>query len=430
MATAISCSSRAGVRWVGLSLSGNAAYLTTTHRESALKRSTDRILTTHPGRLPNPDNHAEVMQARRNGDRQRFDELTAAAIQDMIRRQREIGLDILSDGEFWKVRDQQWYDDRASGVVVRPLKPGEAGFNQLSARREGRMPEFKAFYEIYDQIGNTPMPGERPTRLTDMYQVITGPIQVTSGEAVRHEVERTKKAILAAGDSVEGFIFPVIGPGWLGHSLHDEYYGDRDKYNYAMAELLKNDYHAVIDAGFTLQIDDPALCTRNTVVEPPMSREEYRKDCEARIEATNWALQGIPEDRVLYHTCWGSFHTPHVTDMPFEWVADLLPKLNVGAWSVEAADVRHELDFQVFETFKLPDGKSYYPGVIAHKTSTVEPPELVAYRIVRYANLLGKENIVASVDCGVGGRCYPEIGWAKLKSLVEGARLASQQLWG
>ena len=395
-----------------------------------MKRSTDRILTTHPGRLPNPDNHADVMQARRNGDRQRFDELTVAGIQDMIRRQKEIGLDILSDGEFWKVRDQQWYDDRASGVLVRPLKPGEAGFNQLSARREGRMPEFKAFYVIYDQIGNTPMPGERPTRLTDMYQVITGPIQVTSGEAVRHEVERTKKAIVVAGDSVEDFIFPVMGPGWLGHSLHDEHYGDRDKYNYAMAELLKNDYQAVIDAGFTLQIDDPALCTRNTVVEPPMSRAEYRKDCEARIEATNWALQGIPEDRVLYHTCWGSFHTPHVTDMPFEWIADLLPKFNVGAWSVEAADVRHELDFQVFEKFKLPDGKSYYPGVIAHKTSTVEPPELVAYRIVRYANLLGKENVVASVDCGVGGRCYPEIGWAKLKSLVEGARLASQQLWG
>ena len=275
-----------------LSLSRNACYATITHQASALKRSTDRILTTHPGRLPNPDNHAEVMRARRDGDQQRFDELTVAGIQDMIRRQKEIGLDILSDGEFWKVRDQRWYDDRASGVLVRPLKPGEAGFNQLSARREGRMPEFKAFYEIYDQIGNTPMPGERPTRLTDMYQVITGPIQVTSGEAVRHEVERTKQAILAAGDSVEDFIFPVIGPGWLGHSLHDEYYGDRDKYNYAMAEILKHDYQAVIDAGFTLQIDDPALCTRNTVVEPPMSREEYRKDCEARIEATNWALSG------------------------------------------------------------------------------------------------------------------------------------------
>jgi 5-methyltetrahydropteroyltriglutamate--homocysteine methyltransferase len=387
-------------------------------KERPWKRSTDRILTTHPGRLPNPDNYAEIMQARGSGDQQRFDELTTGAIEDMIRRQKEVGIDILSDGEFWKVRDQRWYDDRCSGVVVRPLKPGEAGFNQLSARREGRMPEFREFYAIYDQMGNTPVPGGRANPAADRYEVIAGPIQVT------------RDAILAAGEQIENFVFPVLGPGWLGHSLHDEYYHDRDKYNYAMAEIFKNDYRAVIDAGFTLQIDDPALCTRNTVYDPPLSREDYRKDCEARIEATNWALQGIPENRILYHTCWGSFHTPHTTDLPLEWMIDLLPKLNVGAWSLEAADVRHELDFQLWENFKLPDGKSYFPGVIAHKTSTVEPPELVAFRIVRYAQIMGKENVVASVDCGVGGRCYPEVGWAKLKSLVEGARLASKQLWG
>jgi 5-methyltetrahydropteroyltriglutamate--homocysteine methyltransferase len=394
-----------------------------------LKRSTDRILTTHPGRLPNPDNYAEVMQARRSGDERRFDELTQAGIQQMIQRQKDIGIDIMSDGEFWKVRDQRWYDDRCTGVSIRSLAPGEPGFNTLSARQEGRMPQFRAFYEIYDQLGNTPTPGGRPNPPSDMYQAITGPIQVTDGAAVRKEVQRTKDAILAAGERVENFIFPVITPGWLGHALHDEYYHDRDKYNYAMAEIFKNDYHAVADAGFTLQIDDPALCTRNTMYDPPLDREAYRKDAEARIEATNWALEGIPEDQILFHTCWGSFHTPHTTDMPFEWIVDLLPKLNAGAYSVEAADVRHELDWQLFETFKLPEGKSYYPGVIAHKTTTVEPPDLVAYRLVQYANLLGKENIVASVDCGLGGRSYPEIGWAKLESLVEGARLASKHLW-
>ena len=292
------------------------------------------------------------------------------------------------------------------------------------------MPEFREFHEIYDQIGNTPGPNGRPNTGPVMYDVLKGPIQATNGDAVRHEVQRTRDAIVAAGESVEDFIFPVLGPGWLGHFLHDEYYHDRDKYNYALAEIFKNDYHAVIDAGFTLQIDDPAFCTRNTVVEPPMDREAYRKDTEARIEATNWGLAGIPPERNSLHTCWGSFHTPHTTDLSFEWIIDLLPKLNVGAYSVEAADVRHELDWQLWETFKLPEGKSFYPGVIAHKTSTVEPAELVAYRLVRYAKLLGKENIVASVDCGLGGRAYPEIGWAKLKSLVEGARLASQELWG
>jgi 5-methyltetrahydropteroyltriglutamate--homocysteine methyltransferase len=393
-----------------------------------LKRSTDRILTTHPGRLPNPDNYAEIMDARRLGNQGRFDELTSGGIRDMIRRQREIGIDILSDGEFWKVRDQRWYDDRCSGVLVRPLQPGEASFNQLSARREGRMAEFREFYAIYDQLGNTPVPGAT-RRAAEMYHVITGPIQTTSGEAGRQEVQRTRDAILAAGEDLADFVFPVVAPGWLGHAVHDEYYHDRDKFNYALADILKNDYRAVIEGGFTLQIDDPALMTRNTVVDPPMDRQEYRKDCEARIEATNWALEGLPEERILYHTCWGSFHTPHTTDMPLEWVIDLLPKLHVGAWSLEAADVRHVLDYQLWERFKLPDGKSYYPGVIAHKTTTVEPPELVAHRLVQYANMMGKENIVASVDCGVGGRCYPEIGWAKLGSLVEGARLASQQLW-
>ena len=370
------------------------------------------------------------MAARRRGDRATFDELTRAGIQDMVRRQRDIGLDILSDGEFWKVRDQRYYDERCTGVLVRPLKPGEPPQGQLGVRTEAKMPEFRQFFEIYDQLGNTPTPNGRTRPREATRQVINGPIQVTDGAAVRHEVQRTKDAIVAMDERVEDFNFPVLAPGWLGHSLYDEYYHDRDKYNYAMAELLRNDYRAVFDAGFTLQLDDPALCTRNTRYDPPMNRADYRKDCEARIEALNWALEGIPAERVLYHTCWGSFHTPHTTDLDFEWIIDLLPTINAATISVEAADVRHELDWQLWEKFKLPDGKTFIPGVIAHKTSTVEPAELVAYRIKRYANLMGKENVIASVDCGVGGRCYPEIGWAKLKSLVAGARLASQELWG
>jgi 5-methyltetrahydropteroyltriglutamate--homocysteine methyltransferase len=371
------------------------------------------------------------MKARAEGDQRRFDELTRAGIHEMIRRQRDLGLDLLSDGEFWKARDQHWFDKRCSGVVVRPPGPGEPNPGRLVGQTtEGRLPDFKEFFAIFDEVGNTPGAGQPRNLRAGELPVIVGPIQVTSGEAVRAEVDRTKAAILAAGDPVEDFTFPVLGPGWLGHLMKDDYYHDRDKYNFALAELLRNDYRAVIDAGFTLQIDDPALCNRNTRYDPPMGREDYRKDCEARIEATNWALQGIPEDRVLYHTCWGSYHTPHTTDMPFEWVIDLLPKLNVGAYSVEAADARHELDWQLWETFNLPEGRTYIPGVIAHKTSTVEPPELVAHRLVRYANLMGRENVIGSVDCGLGGRCYPEIAWAKLRSLVEGARLASQQLWG
>ena len=219
-------------------------------------------------------------------------------------------------------------------MVVRPLKPGEASFNNLSSRREGRMPEFRDFYAIYDALGNTPTASTRENRLSEMYHVITDEVKVTAGDAVRREVQRTRDAILAAGESLDDYVFPVVGPGWLGTAVHDEHYHDRDKFNYALASILRLDYQAVIDAGFTLQIDDPALCTRNTVYEPGLDRDAYRKDCEARIEATNWALQGIPEERILYHTCWGSFHTPHTTDLPLDWIIDLLPKVNAGAYFV------------------------------------------------------------------------------------------------
>jgi len=166
------------------------------------------------------------------------------------------------------------------------------------------------------------------------------------------------------------------------------------------------------------------------MIDPPISFEEYRRYPQLRVEALNWALEGIPEDRIRYHTCWGSWHTPHTTDIPLEHVIDIMLMVNAGAYSIEAADVRHELDWRLWERYKLPEGKIYIPGVIAHKTTTIEPAELVAERIVRYANLMGRENVIAGVDCGLGGRCYPDIGWAKLKALADGAALASQRLWG
>ena len=223
----------------------------------------------------------------------------------------------------------------------------------------------------------------------------------------------------------------MLGPGWLSHSVFNDFYKTDEEYVYAMALFYKADYKAVVDAGFTLQIDDPDLCDSFGMMDPPLSVADYRKRAQLHIEALNWALEGIPEDRVRYHTCWGSWHTPHTTDIPFEHVIDILLTVKAGAYSVEAADVRHELDWKLWESgrYRLPDGKIYIPGVIAHKTTTVEPAELVAERIVRYANLMGRENVIAGVDCGVGGRCYPDIGWAKLKALVDGAELATKRLW-
>jgi 5-methyltetrahydropteroyltriglutamate--homocysteine methyltransferase len=396
-----------------------------------MKRSTDRILTTHPGRLPNPDNQGEILQARTSGDQPKFDELVQAEIAAMVRRQKELGIDILSDGEFWKVRDQPYYDSRASGIETRPARPGEAT-SVLVVQRERRDPAFKAFWEIHDRVGNTPMPGVevRGPGLQTQRSAITGLIVPAPPDAITHEIDVVKAGIAAAGGDVDDFFFPVLGPGWLGHFVLNDYYKSDEEYVYAMATFFKNDYHAVVDAGFILQIDDPALCTRWGMVDPPMGVEEYRKFVQVRIEALNHALEGIPEDNVRYHTCWGSWHTPHTTDIPFEHIIDIMLMVKAGAYSVEAADVRHELDWKLWEEHKLPDGKVFIPGVIAHKTTTIEPPELVAERIVRYANLMGRENVIAGLDCGVGGRCYPDIGWAKLKSLTEGAALASKRLWG
>ena len=185
----------------------------------------------------------------------------------------------------------------------------------------------------------------------------------------------------------------------------------------------------MVEAGFVLQIDDPALVTRFGMANPPMSIAAYRKHVEMRIEATNYALRHIPEDRIRYHTCWGSWHTPHTTDLPFRHVIDLMLTVKAQAYSVEAADVRHQLDWQLWEDVKLPEGKIYIPGVVAHKTTTIEPPELVADRLLTYARIMGRENVIAGTDCGYCNRVYPDIGWAKMRSVAEGAALASHQLW-
>jgi 5-methyltetrahydropteroyltriglutamate--homocysteine methyltransferase len=372
------------------------------------------------------------MAARNSGDQRTFDELVPQGIVDIVRRQQGIGIDVMSDGEFWKGRDQKYYDSRVAGITKRPLKPGEYG--SLSAQQpERRSPEFRAFWEIYDRTGNTPMPGiEFHGRSHEIERyIIATSLTAMRPDAINHEIELVKAGIAEAGAKVDDFFFPVLGPGWLDHSIFNEYYKTEEEFVHALALIIKSDYKAVIEAGFVLQIDDPGLVDSFGMMDPPLSVEDYRKRAELRVEATNWALQGIPEDRVRYHTCWGSFHTPHTNDIPFEHVIDIMLQVHAGAYSVEAADVRHELDWKLWEgRFRLPEGKIYIPGVIAHKTTTIEPPELVAERIVRYANLMGRENIIAGLDCGVGGRCYPDIGWAKLKSLVEGAELASRRLWG
>jgi 5-methyltetrahydropteroyltriglutamate--homocysteine methyltransferase len=391
-----------------------------------MKRSESRILTTHTGRLPNPPNMRELLAARTN-DPAQFDELVKGGVADLVRKQVALKNDINSDGEFWKARDQMYYNSRTTGVEMQPVTADKPAW-RLAHQPERRMPEFREFYEIYDAVGNTPMPGVTIPPAT--YRgVITGPLAYRGQGAIQHEIEAVKAGIAAAGASVDDCFFPLLSPGWLAHFLWNEYYQTEEAYFYALADCFQGDYEAVVAAGFVLQIDDPALVTGFGMANPPMSIAAYRKHVEMRIEATNYALRNIPEDRIRYHTCWGSWHTPHTTDLPFRHVIDLMLKVKAQAYSVEAADVRHQLDWKLWEEVQLPEGKIYIPGVVAHKTTTIEPPELVADRIVTYARIMGRENVIAGTDCGYGNRVYPDIGWAKMRSVAEGAELASKQLW-
>ena len=391
-----------------------------------MKRSEGRILTTHAGRLPNPTHMSEILAARAS-DPGQFDELVKGGVAEIVRKQVELKNDLHSDGEFWKVRDQMYYDSRTTGVEMKPVSPDQPAW-LLAHQTERQMPEFREFYEIYDAVGNTPMPGVTIPPATHR-AVITGPLAYRGQGTIQRELEVVKAGIAAAGASMDNFFFPLLSPGWLAHFLGNEYYPTEEAYFYALADIFKGDYEAVVEAGFVLQIDDPALVTRFGMATPPMSIEAYREHVEMRIEATNYALSQIPEDRIRYHTCWGSWHTPHTTDLPFRHVIDLMLKVKAQAYSVEAADVRHQLDWKLWEEVKLPEGKIYIPGVVAHKTTTVEPPEWVADRILTYARLMGRENVIAGTDCGYGNRVYPDIAWAKMRSVAEGAELASQQLW-
>ena len=391
-----------------------------------MKRSTDRILTTHAGRLPNPSNMEEIIAAR-TGDLGKYDELVRSGVTEMVGRQIELKNDILSDGEFWKTRDQGYYDGRVSGVELVPVTAEKPAWI-LTNQPERCMPEFKEFFEIYDALGNIPMPGVTFEAATQRH-AITGPLKYLGQGTIKHEIEVSKEGIAAAEADLEDFFFPVLSPGWISHFLWNDYYQTDEEYFYAIADFTKGEYEAVVEAGFVLQIDDPSMVTRDGYRNPSLSVEEYRKHAEMRVEALNHALSNIPEEKIRFHTCWGSQHSPHTTDLPLRHVIDLILKVNAGAYSIESADVRHQLDWKVWEDVKLPVGKIFIPGVVAHKTTTIEPPELVADRILNFARIMGRENVIAGTDCGYGGRVYPDISWAKMRSMAEGARIASEQLW-
>ena len=385
-----------------------------------MKQSTGRILTTHAGRLDGPPDLMQTsrdVMAGRAIDAKELQPRLRDGIADVIRKQVEAGIDVISDGELTKFGfgSLAYYGRRLNGLGKRPLKPGEAPYMALETN------ERREFAEFYKELQFLPAPSARA--------ICTGPITYIGQEEIKRDLELFRSSLAQTNAKVEDAFMCVLAPGWLEHFFYNEYYSTDEEYLFALADAIKHEYKAVVDAGFILQIDDPALPDTYDMIVPLPSIEEYRKFAAVRVEALNNALQGIPEDRVRYHICWGSWHGPHTHDLPLKHVIDLMLKVKAGAYSVEAANPRHEHEWKLWKEVKLPRGKILIPGVVSHASNVVEHPELVADRIVLYAGLVGRENVIAGTDCGMGMRVHPQIAWAKLKALSEGAALAAKELW-
>jgi 5-methyltetrahydropteroyltriglutamate--homocysteine methyltransferase len=405
--------------------------------EANVKRSVDRILTTHVGSLPRPHDLIELY--RDNAPDSELLPRLRSAIADVVRRQSDSGIDVVNDGEFGKAMRRSvdygaWWSyvyDRLAGFELREeqAKKGRAAWTFGSKERK----EFAEFYAEEASAGQGGTAGaasavQSGTSTARLYGLTcTSPVKYIGQAAIQRDVKNLASAV--AGTRVEETFMTAVSPATL-QILPNEYYKTREDYTWALAEAIREEYKAIVDAGFILQIDDPALVD---IYDWWFSLNNdlagYRKWAEFQVEAVNHALDGIPEDRVRFHICWGSWHGPHNGDVPLKDVVDLLLKVKAQAYSVEAGNVRHEHEWKVWKDARLPDGKLLIPGFVSHATNVLEHPELVADRIVRFAQVVGRENVVAGTDCGLGGRVHPQIAWAKLAALAEGAKLATSQLW-
>jgi 5-methyltetrahydropteroyltriglutamate--homocysteine methyltransferase len=399
----------------------------------AMWRSTDRILTTHGGNLPRPADLDKLI-ADWQDHQPEIEQRLPSAVAEVVARQRECGVAILNDGEYVKVASGADYvgyiHSRVTGWETRPVKPGEPPKRGGVAERDRR--QFPGFYAsgLWLQGSGGPArpgfftPGAPPEPSTE--RVCAGPVSYTGQDAIARDVAELNAAL--DGRGAQGFV-AALGPLSLGAAAKNEYYSSEEEYMMAVAEVMREEYQAVTDAGLVLQVDEPEFAT-SWMFYPDWSIEDYRRYLAQAVEVINHALDGLPEDQVRFHVCWGSGHRPHTNDVPLKDIADLLVKVNATAYSIEAGNVRHQHEWRVWEDVKLPEGKTLVPGVISHATDLVEHPELVADRLVNYASVVGRENVQAGTDCGIGSRVgHPEIVWAKLSAMAEGAELASKRLW-
>jgi 5-methyltetrahydropteroyltriglutamate--homocysteine methyltransferase len=388
-----------------------------------MKRSTDRILTTHVGSLIRPPELLEHLRAKQLGqayDADAHAQCLVASVAAVVRRQAEAGVDVVSDGEFGKsISWSQYLLERMSGFEQRAVPPG-ANPIARGADRE-RFAEFYAELDAKDGFANPKA------------AVCVGPIEYTGDAALRRDIDNFRAA-LAAAPVAEGFL-PVAAPASVIPDRRNEYYPSDEACLEAIAAAMRTEYRTIAGAGLLVQVDDARTAVTYDRMVPPATLADYRSWVARHVEVLNHALEGIPEDRVRYHVCWGSWPGPHTTDVPLREIVDLVLRIRAGAYVIEAANPRHEHEWRVWESVKLPPGKVLVPGVISHATNIVEHPELVAERIVRLARLVGRENVIAGTDCGFAQgpfyrRVHPSIMWAKLEALAAGARLASRELWG
>jgi 5-methyltetrahydropteroyltriglutamate--homocysteine methyltransferase len=385
--------------------------------------SAGRILTTHVGSLVRPADLKTFLAAQR--DRKPYNEAAFNAclhdsVADVVRRQADIGLDIINDGEYGKTISWSRYVlRRLSGFEQR--NPHEIGMPAAVVGRDRR--EFAEFYADYDRSqGFSGMTG----------WALTGPVRYTGHADLERDIANFKAA--AKATKARDLFMAAVAPASVAPDRIDEYYKRDEDYVFAVADALADEYKAIVDAGLILQVDDAYLAHTYEVMVPPKTPRDYRRWAAIRIEALNHALKGLPEDRTRYHVCWGSWNGPHAHDVELKDIVDLILKVRTGGYLLEMANPRHEHEWRVWESVKLPEGRKLIPGVISHQTNVVEHPELVAERLVRLAELVGRDNVIASTDCGFAQgpfvqRVHPSIMWAKLRALVDGARIASKRLW-
>jgi len=407
----------------------------------------NRILTTHVGSLPRPAKFLDVAQKRTLGekfDQAAYEQGLKEGVSEVVRKQKDAGVDLINDGELghtmgWAYDYGSWWSyiiPRLGGVEV-----SDTGlwFTKLSAHTQtpmapkdfivgdwGERRDMSKFQEAYlDPHSGCGLPEQF---MTGHSPLVVGPVKYKGQELIKRDIANLKTGLKAAGLGTEGAWMNSIAPASCAR-MPNNYYKSEEELLYACADACHEEYKAIIDAGFTVQLDDPAIGENWDQQKNEPTVEGYRRYTKMQIDALNHSIKGLPPDKIRFHLCWGSWHGPHTTDIPMKHLVDLMLAVNCDYYSFEAANARHEHEWKIWKEVKLPAGKKILPGVVTHSTNLIEHPELVADRIIRFAEAVGPENVIASTDCGLGGRVHPQIAWAKLKTLSEGAALDSKQLW-